>query len=74
MKDEYTFDFLELVEEHSEHELETSLVNNIRKFLIEMGGYFTFVGNQYRLEIGAKNFLLIFFYSIENLNVWLQLN
>ena len=38
VKDEYTFDFAELSPEYSEHELEMQLVNNIRAFLIEMGG------------------------------------
>ena len=41
VKDHYTFDFLELADEHSEHELEQALVRNIRKFLIEMGALFT---------------------------------
>jgi len=35
VKDEYTFDFLELGEEHSERELEVALIRNIRTFLIE---------------------------------------
>ena len=56
VKDEYSFDFLELVEEHSEKELEMALLENVRNFLIEMGGYFTFVGNQYRLEIDGQEF------------------
>jgi len=50
VKDHCTFDFLELAEEHSERELELALVRNLRQFLTEMGGAFTFVGNQYRLE------------------------
>jgi predicted nuclease of restriction endonuclease-like (RecB) superfamily len=58
VKDEYTFDFLELGEEHSERELEIALVNNIRAFLIEMGGYFTFIGNQHRLEIEDREFFI----------------
>ena len=58
VKDEYTFDFLELGEEHSERELEVALVNNIRAFLIEMGGYFTFIGNQHRLEIEDEEFFI----------------
>ena len=58
VKDEYTFDFLELGEEHSERELELALINNIRRFLIEMGGYFTFIGNQYRLEVGGEEFFV----------------
>jgi len=43
VKDEYTFDFAELPPEYSGHELEMQLVNNIRGFLIEMGGDFTFL-------------------------------
>jgi predicted nuclease of restriction endonuclease-like (RecB) superfamily len=58
VKDEYTFDFLELGEEHSERELELALINNIRRFLIEMGGYFTFIGNQHRLEVGGDEFFV----------------
>ncbi|MFO0795009.1 MAG: PDDEXK nuclease domain-containing protein [Candidatus Brocadiaceae bacterium] len=58
VKDEYSFDFLELGEEHSEKELEVALLENVRKFLIEMGGYFTFVGNQYRLEIDDQEFFV----------------
>ncbi len=56
VKDEYSFDFLEIAEEHSEKELELALLENVRKFLLEMGGYFTFVGNQYRLEIDDQEF------------------
>ena len=55
VKDEYTFDFAELSPEYSEHELEMQLVNNIRAFLIEMDGDFTFVGNQYHLTVGNRN-------------------
>jgi predicted nuclease of restriction endonuclease-like (RecB) superfamily len=58
VKDEYTFDFLELGEEHSERELEIEILNNIRRFLIEMGGYFAFIANQYRIEVGEEEFFL----------------
>jgi predicted nuclease of restriction endonuclease-like (RecB) superfamily len=58
VKDEYTFDFLELNDGHTEKELEQALLGHIRKFLIEMGGYFTFVGNQYRLEIDGTEFFI----------------
>ena len=51
VKDEYNFDFLEINEEHLERELEKDLIENIRKFLIEMGGDFCFIGSQYRVEI-----------------------
>jgi predicted nuclease of restriction endonuclease-like (RecB) superfamily len=58
IKDHYTFDFLDLEEEHSERELERSLVRNIRRFLSEMGGAFSFIGNQHRLEVGGQEYFL----------------
>lgn len=70
IKDEYTFDFLELGEEHSEYELEQSLMKNIRAFLIEMGGDFAFLGNQYVLEVGGRPFkidLLLFHRRLRSL-------
>lgn len=70
VKDEYTFDFAELSPEYSEHELEMQLVNNIRSFLIEMGGDFTFIGNQYHLMIGSRDLyidLLLFHRRLRSL-------
>lgn len=58
VKDEYTFDFLNLSEEHSESQLENALVQNIRSFLLEMGNQFTFVGNQFKLEIDSKEYFI----------------
>jgi len=58
IKDEYTFDFLELREEHSEMELERAIISRINCFLIETGGTFAFVGNQYRLEIDGKEYFI----------------
>src|SRR3990167_5493290 len=58
VKDEYTFDFLELGEEHSEKELEIALMERVRRFLIEMGGHFCYIGNQYRLEIDDKEYFI----------------
>ena len=58
VKDDYNFDFLEMGIEHSEAELEAAIINRIRAFLIEMGGYFSFIGNQYHLEIdGDDNYI-----------------
>jgi len=58
VKDEYTFDFLELGEEHNELQLETALINNIRKFLIEIGGNFAFIGNQFKIEVGKNEYFI----------------
>lgn len=58
VKDEYTFDFLELAEDHNELELERALIEKINRFLVEMGGVFAFMGNQFRLEIEGNEFFI----------------
>lgn len=58
IKDEYTFDFLELGEEHSERELERALIGRIEEFLRAMGGLFAFVGSQFRLEVDDEEYFI----------------
>lgn len=58
VKDEYTFDFLELGEEHNERELERALIARIEDFLRAMGGMFAFMGSQYRLEVDGREFFI----------------
>lgn len=58
VKDEYTFDFLECGEGHSEKALESALIAKVNRFLVEMGGVFAFMGNQFRLEINGNEFFI----------------
>lgn len=58
VKDEYTFDFLELAKDHNELELERGLIGKINRFLVEMGGVFAFMGNQFRIEIEGNEFFI----------------
>ena len=58
VQDEYTFDFLELSEAHSERELERALIARIEDFLRAMGGVFAFIGSQYRLEVDDKEYFV----------------
>jgi len=58
VKDEYTFDFLELGEEHLERELERALVSRVEDFLRAMGGMFAFVGSQFRLEVDGREYFI----------------
>ncbi len=56
--------------EHSEAELEQGLINNVRAFLSEMGGTFTFIGNQYHLSVDGEDFyidLLLFHRKLKSL-------
>lgn len=57
-KDEHTFDFLELADEHSERQLEQAILSRVESFLREMGGLFTFVGSQYRLAISDTEYFI----------------
>ena len=58
VKDDYNFDFIEMGIEHSEAELEAGIINNIRAFLSEMGGDFSFVGNQYHLDVADDDYYI----------------
>lgn len=58
VRDEYTFDFLELGDEFTERQLETGILTRVEPFLREMGGVFSFISSQYRLEVGAKEFFI----------------
>ena len=58
VKDEYTFEFLELSEKHSERELERALTSRIEDFLHIMGGVFSFVGSQFHLTVGGQNYFI----------------
>lgn len=66
LKDPYNFDFLTLHDEAVERDLENALIENIRKFLLELGVGFAFVGNQYHLEVGGQDFYIdLLFYHLK---------
>ena len=58
LKDPYNFDFLTLGEDARERGLERGLLDHLRQFLLELGAGFSFVGSQYHLEVGGKDFYL----------------
>ena len=58
MKDEYGLGFLKLKTDHDEQELEGALMTKMNRFLVEMGGTFAFIGNQYRLEVGGQEYFI----------------
>ena len=54
IKDPYILEFLNLKDEYSESDLEEALIQQLERFLLELGGNFTFVGRQRRLRIGDE--------------------
>jgi predicted nuclease of restriction endonuclease-like (RecB) superfamily len=63
-KDPYIFEFLDLPDNHSELDLEKAIIKNLQKFILEVGKGFTYMGNQYRLQVGNKDYYtdLLFFH------------
>lgn len=55
-KDPYVFEFLDLPEAHSETDLEKALVINLQKFILEVGKGFAYMGRQYPLHVGHKDY------------------
>ena len=66
LKDPYNFDFLTLTREAQERDLERELLVQLRRFLIELGSGFAFVGSQVPLEVGGEDFRLdLLFYHLK---------
>jgi predicted nuclease of restriction endonuclease-like (RecB) superfamily len=62
-KDTYLVDFLQLLPEHSESDLQRALIEQLKRFLIELGRDFCFVGSEYPIQVGTRDFAidLLFF-------------
>ena len=57
-KDLYIFEFLNLPDSFTENELQKGLIQKLKTFLLELGKDFLFVGEQYRLKVGNKDFFI----------------
>lgn len=58
LQDDYYLGYTQLDEEHSEAELEAAIIKNIRAFLLDFGSDFSFIGNQYRIEISGTEYFI----------------
>ncbi len=75
MKSDYNLEFLGITKEAKERELESSIIENIKKFLLELGYGFSFVGNQYKLLLNENEYFidLLFFHRKLNALVAIEL-
>jgi predicted nuclease of restriction endonuclease-like (RecB) superfamily len=65
-KDSYLLDFLNLPDSHSESDLQKGLIADLKRFLMELGRDFCFVGQEYLLQVGGRDFRLdLLFYHRE---------
>jgi predicted nuclease of restriction endonuclease-like (RecB) superfamily len=67
-KDTYTVEFLDLPADHSEADLHRGLVDQLRAFLIELGRDFCYVGSEFPLQVGGRDFALDLLFFHRGLN------
>ena len=66
IKDPYVFDFLPNAQEMKETELEQALVQQVMALLLEFGSGFAFMGNQYPIVVGEREFFIdMLFYNVK---------
>lgn len=66
LKDPYNFEFLSLSTEAKEKDLEQKLIQHITQFLLELGKGFAYLGKQYSLKVGRKDYRMdLLFYHIQ---------
>ena len=64
-KDPYNFAFTGITKPYNERILKDALLNNITRFLTELGTGFAYVGKEYRLQVGeTENFIDLLFYNL----------
>ena len=64
IKNPYLFDFVGMGEEMQERELEKALIQHIKKFMLELGKGFSYVGNQFNLDVAGDDYFLdLLFYN-----------
>jgi len=64
--DTYSLEFLDLPNEFSENDLKKSIIKNLRDFLLEIGKDFTFIGDEYRVQVGNHDYFIdLLFYNRE---------
>ena len=66
IKSVYSLDFLDINKPITERALENTMVENVKRLMLELGYGFCFIGNQYRLSLGEKDYYidLLFYHRI----------
>ncbi len=56
--DNYVLDFLDVPDSVSEHDLQKSIIRNLKDFILEIGKDFTFIGEEYRVQVGKHDYYI----------------
>lgn len=64
LRDSYVLEFLDVPQNHHEKDLRRSIVSNLKDFILEFGKDFTFIGEEYRIQVGNTDFSIdLLFYN-----------
>lgn len=64
LRDSYVLEFLDLGESYREKDLRKQIVSNLKNFILEFGHDFTFMGEEYRVQVGNTDFFIdLLFYN-----------
>ena len=64
LRDSYVLEFLDVPENFKEKDLRKSIIANLKQFILEFGKDFTFVGEEYRVQVGNSDFFIdLLFYN-----------
>ena len=64
--DTYSLEFLDLPNEFSERDLKNAIIRNLKDFILEIGKDFTFIGDEYRVQVGKHDYFIdMLFYNRE---------
>ncbi|MBQ6285492.1 MAG: DUF1016 family protein [Bacilli bacterium] len=64
--DMYSLEFLDLPKEFSENDFKKAIINNLKDFILEIGKDFTFIGDEYRIQVGNHDYYIdLLFYNRE---------
>ena len=64
--DTYSLEFLDLPSVYSEKDLKNAIISNLKDFILEVGKDFTFIGDEYRVQVGNHDFFIdLLFYNRE---------
>ena len=58
LRDAYVFEFLDLPREYREKDLRKAIVGNLKDFILEFGRDFSFIGEEYRVQVGNTDFFI----------------
>jgi len=68
LRDSYVLEFLDLPEKHKEKDLRKAIVINLKNFILEFGKDFAFIGDEYRIQVGNRDFYIDLLFSSRELH------